>query len=303
MQQFVILLLPMLLGILLQAWPQLSKNLLPWLNRWILWLAIPALTLLYLTRLELSLSLLLPVGVAWILFVCAWLGFRLLGPGLGLSASVISCLSLTAGLGNTSFVGFPMVRWLYGEQGLQTAMLVDQPGTFLVLGTLGLWLASKSQAGQLSAREMCVRMLQFPPFVAFLLAVLAQLLHWQPGTELAAGLQLLGSTLSPLALLAVGLQIRPRMEPELLKPLAIGLSFKLVLAPLLILGLYCGLLGLRGEFVRICVLEAAMGPMITASIVAASHELEPRLANLMVAIGVPVSLLTILCWFQVLKLF
>jgi predicted permease len=40
---------------------------------------------------------------------------------------LIGCLILTAGLGNTSF-GFPIIEALYGEEGLKTAILVDQPG-------------------------------------------------------------------------------------------------------------------------------------------------------------------------------
>jgi predicted permease len=51
------------------------------------------------------------------------------------------CLILTAGLGNTSFLGFPIIEALYGQEGMKTAILVDQPGTFVVLSTLELsWL-------------------------------------------------------------------------------------------------------------------------------------------------------------------
>jgi predicted permease len=47
-------------------------------------------------------------------------------------------LILTAGLGNTSFLGFPIIEALYGQEGMKTAILVDQPGTFVVLSTLEL---------------------------------------------------------------------------------------------------------------------------------------------------------------------
>jgi predicted permease len=52
------------------------------------------------------------------------------------------CLILTAGLGNTSFLGFPIIEALYGQEGMKTAILVDQPGTFVVLSTLGIIVAT-----------------------------------------------------------------------------------------------------------------------------------------------------------------
>ncbi|PKL74558.1 MAG: transporter, partial [Candidatus Melainabacteria bacterium HGW-Melainabacteria-1] len=272
------------------------------LNRWILSVAIPALTLQYLTRLSLSPSHLLPIGVAWIVFGlgCLWVG--LLAPRLGCDRATTGCLMLMAGLGNTSFVGFPLIHMLYGESGLQIAVLVDQPGTFLILGTLGLLVAaSAGQAAEpLSPGMLARRVLGFPPFVAFLLAIGCQLLSWQPGGILAQVLSVLGASLAPLALLAVGLQLRLEPDPELLRPLLLGLSYKLLLAPLLIWSLYAGGLGLSGELLEVCVLEAAMGPMITAAIVAGNYQLAPRLATLMLAVGVPMSLLTVPLWHALL---
>ncbi|MEZ0368322.1 MAG: AEC family transporter, partial [Candidatus Sericytochromatia bacterium] len=280
-------------GLVLQRRPAFSDRLLPLLNAWILKVAIPALTLLYLSRLALGPRLLLPVAAAWLVFGLAWAWVRLLRPWLGLDRAGIGCLILMAGLGNTSFVGFPLIRLLYGESGLQTAVLVDQPGTFLILGTLGLIVASAHAGSSVSPRTLAIRVLSFPPFIAFLAAMLAQILGWQPTGPLAGLLQLLGASLGPLALLAVGLQLKPILDRELLRPLLAGLSFKLLLAPLLIAAIYAGGLQLRGELVQVCILEAGMGPMITAAIVAGSYGLQPRLAGMMLAVGVPLSLLTV----------
>jgi predicted permease len=53
----------------------------------------------------------------------------------------------------------------------------------------------------------------------------------------------------------------------------------------------------------VTVFEAAMGPMIGASIVAMDYELDPPLVTLMVGIGIPVSFLTLPAWWYVLTLF
>jgi predicted permease len=70
-------------------------------------------------------------------WVCSSLLLFLLGKKYGWSKK-IGCLILTAGLGNTSFLGFPIIEALYGQEGMKTAILVDQPGTFVVLSTLEL---------------------------------------------------------------------------------------------------------------------------------------------------------------------
>jgi predicted permease len=83
--------------------------------------------------------------VAWIGFIVSYLFFSVLGKRLGWSKKLIGCLILTAGLGNTSF-GFQLLK-LYGEEGLKTAILVDQPGSFVVLSTLGILVATIYSSG------------------------------------------------------------------------------------------------------------------------------------------------------------
>jgi malate permease and related proteins len=81
-----------------------------------------------------------------------------------------------------------------------------------------------------------------------------------------------------------------------------GLLFKLVLAPVLILFLFAALFGAEGPVMRVTVLEAAMAPMIGASIVAMDHDLDPPLVTLMLGIGIPLSFLTLPVWWYLLNL-
>jgi predicted permease len=87
-----------------------------------------------------------------------------------------------------------------------------------------------------------------------------------------------------------------------LQALTVGLAFKLVLGPALILALFGAPLGDALPALRVTVFEAAMGPMIGASIVAMEHELDPPLVTLMVGVGIPVSFLTLPLWWYVLGL-
>ena len=75
-----------------------------------------------------------------------------------------------------------------------------------------------------------------------------------------------------------------------------GLTYKLVLAPLLVLGAALAM-GLKGQVVTISVFEAAMAPMITSAVVAQEFGAAPRLATAMVGMGIPLSLLTTALWY------
>jgi predicted permease len=64
----------------------------------------------------------------------------------GWSKKLTGCLILTAGLGNTSSL-VSIIEALYGQEGMKTAILVDQLGTFVVLSTLGILVATMYSKG------------------------------------------------------------------------------------------------------------------------------------------------------------
>ena len=80
--------------------------------------------------------------------------------------------------------------------------------------------------------------------------------------------------------------------------LATGLGDKLVVAPLLILVLSAGLIGLRGRTTEVTLFEAAMPPQIGCSIVAIQYGLDARLISLMVGIGTVAAFLTLPAWWR-----
>ena len=113
----------------------------------------------------------------------------------------------------------------------------------------------------------------------------------------------LGATLIPLALVSIGYQLQLSDIHGKATALATGLIFKLALAPIMILLIYVGVFGEEGPVLRITVFEAAMPPMIGASVVALEHNLDPPLLTLMIGIGIPLSFLTLPVWSQLLEYF
>jgi malate permease and related proteins len=264
------------------------------LNRFIIWLPLPATILLAIHGLCWDPSYWVPVSMAWLLFLAAVAAFLALGRLLGWPRSTVGALVLTAGLGNTSFLGFPLLRALYGERAIPIAVLTDQPGSFLVLSTLGLAAASYFS----SRRAFGARMLRFPPLWALVAAVALRPI----ALPLEGFLRLSARTLIPLALISVGGALsfdRTHLRRERL-PLALGLIYKLIAAPAALAVLYLIICRQRGEAVRITLLEAAMGPMITGAIVAVEYGLEPELCSLMVGVGVPLCLITVPLWAKLL---
>lgn len=262
------------------------------LNWWVVYIALPALVLGQITVLDSSAPMLLPALSIWLVFLGGWLFIALAGYLLGWPRDKTGALVLTAGLGNTSFVGYPLVEALRGEAALGMAVIADQFGSFLMLSTLGLVVAAIYSGQRVKIFGILQRVLVFPAFWALLLALALRALDLAPSMLMELS-QRLGVTLTPLALFSVGLQLRLRSAGSDSLPLLLGLSWKLLLAPLLaILFLWLNA-ALNSPSADIIILQAAMAPMVTAGILAQQYNLAPALASRMVGIGLMFSLVTV----------
>lgn len=262
------------------------------LNGYVIWVSLPALVLVHIPKVQLEADLLLPVLTPWLVACMAVCLFAGLARFFGWSRATWVTLVLTGGLGNTSFLGLPMVEALIGAEGLGLALLIDQLGTFLALYTVGLPLAGWA-SGQATSWGSVVRsVVLFPPTVALFLALLLHPFMVFP-SWLDGALLRIGASLAPVALVAVGLQLQIGEIMREKMTLFVGLFYKLLLAPFLI---YLFLMGIQVQdplVVAVTTLENAMAPMITGSIVAVQFGLNARLASLMVGVGIPLSFLTV----------
>jgi predicted permease len=295
----ILLAVAFLAGILLRKTGRFPDSTPFALNGFVVHVSLPALTLLHIHRLQFDRTLLLTALMPWLFFGAAWAFFRVAGKVAGLPARTIGALILVAGLGNTSFVGLPMIEAWYGKEWLGVGVVADQLGSFLVLSTMGILTATAYSSGAATARELVRRVVLFPPFQALLLALLIRPVTYPDA--MVAVLQKLGDTLTPLALASVGFQLRFRLSPGVARPLALGLLFKLLLAPAFIALLYVVVLRQGGPVIRVTIFEAAMAPMITAGIIAIDHDLDPPLVTLLLGVGIPLSFLTLAGWWWVLQ--
>lgn len=300
MSNLILLFVCLIIGIVLKKSKIIPENFHTSLNAFVINISLSAFSLYYISKIELNSSVIYPVLVVWIGIFAAILFFAGLGKIFGWKSSLIGALIMCAGFGNTSFVGIPLIQAMYGEEGLKTVMLVDQPG-FVALSTVGILVANFYSGSKDSLLKHLSKILKFPPFIAFVIALLLNLFSIEIPKDFDEVLMKLGATTVPLALVSVGSQMQwKKIEKKEGFHLFIGLLFKLVLLPLLILVIYKYIFHQSGDVIDICILEAAMAPMITAAIIASAHDLEPKFCNLMVAVGIPISILTVGIWHLIL---
>lgn len=302
MSNFIQIFLFLALGLLLQRIKRFPTHLYKVLNKVVLYVCLPAITLYHIPKIKWSNELLFPILSGWIGFLLALVFFHFLGRRLGWSNKLIGCLILTAGLCNSSFLGYPIIEALFGKKGLETAILVDQPGTFVVVSTLGVFVAAFYSKGSADALSILKKIILFPPFITFLVACLLNVLQYDLDTNVQSVLVKVGSLVTPLALLSVGLQLTFDRKSQHWQFLRLGLFFRLVVVPLVILVLYVFILKQHSEAIKITIMEMAMAPMITGAILASTYGLKPRLSSMMIGFGIPISFITLTIWYWILSL-
>lgn len=271
------------------------------INSFIIYISLPALTLYYIPQIEINNELIFPAAVIWIIFIISIIFFVILENIFRWDKKTTGALILTGGLANTSFVGFPVLMAMFGEEGLKIGVIIDQAGSFLVLSTLGVIAASVYSSGTYSLQKILIDILKYPPFWAFvvsLIMIAAGIKHNELSSSI---LSKLGTPTIMLALISVGMQLKPKVDSMFRKELITGLFYKLLIAPAIITAIGLYFFKAAGLPFQVSVVECAMPPMVMGSVLATKFNLNPRLANFMVGIGIPVSALTLALWWLVVR--
>jgi predicted permease len=271
------------------------------LNQVVLTLCLPASILLHAPGLRVDAGVAAMAVLPWLLGGLSALIVLGLGRALRWPRETSWLLVLAIALGNTSFLGYPLLGALLGPAALPHAVVYDQLGTFLMMSSVGIVILARVGAGgDPSPRATMRRIVGFPPFIALVVAL--TVMPAESPAPVEAVLARLADALLPLVALAIGVQLRLRLPREHLAPLAAGLAGKLVMLPAMAWPI-AWLLGLDGIAFDVAVLESAMPTMITAMALAAAAGLAPRLAAALVGYGIVLSALTIPAWAWLLARF
>jgi malate permease and related proteins len=291
MPALLLLVACLVLGVLVARIAHPPATLPQGLNWWVINVALSALVLHLIPTLQFDWQFWFLAASMWLVFLGAWGVFATLGRALHWSRARVGALTLVCGLGNTAFIGFPMIEALHGRDGVKLALVADQLGCFLALAIGGTIVSALYSGKSASARDVARKVMTFPPFVSLVVGIVVAVLGGWP-QPLDAVLDRLAATLVPIALFSVGLQFRLQFQRGQAAAVLLALGWKLALAPLLVW--LAGLaIGVSDAILTIAVLESAMAPMISATILAEQNDLEPQLANTVLGIGIVLSLVTV----------
>jgi predicted permease len=299
MTHFFLILICISAGVILSKLRILPADAHKSVNAWVLYVALPALALYYVPKIEWNKQLLLPAVAPLAVWAGAWLFVQLFDRKKQIPLKSRTALRVTSGLGNTAFLGFPMISAFYGESEIHHAVVFDQI-TFLIFSSLGVItiLKNSSENNQSPHYTYFIKkVLRFPPFIACLVALIfSRFLDFSPMNPL---LEKLVATMSPMALFSIGLQLKFGAIKQEWKLISTGLLYKLLLAPCLVLAL-AFLLSANGNLAKISVFEAAMSSHITASLFTAQSGLNPRYCSLVVGVGIVAGFITATGWYFLL---
>lgn len=264
-------------------------------------ISLPALIFIKIQGQPFSTDALFPIIMPWVLFFATIAIIYLINLFYPLNRATRGLLIILAGTGNTSFVGFPLITALMGDdQYLQYAIFYDQ-SNFILLFTLGIFLADHYTGKAAKPAESLVRLLRFIPIQALIIALLLR--PFSIPMPLLYTLDQFAQLITPLTMISVGASLRLPKSCSLLSPLFIGLFIKLILLPLITFSVLRFLYRAPIlEINQVVLLQSAMAPMVLATVIAREKNLEPELANLLTAIGIPLSFISVSLWFSLSQL-
>jgi predicted permease len=272
-----------LLGVLfrrLKAFPDQTAHV---LNMFALYVSLPAVILLKVPKLAISNQNIVAVIMPWCMLLLTAAIILMLSKRCAWSRQTTGALMLIVPIGNTSFMGVPMVNAFFGEVGIPHLILYDQLGTMLIFATYGAAILSIYTGERSSVKSIALRALLFPPTTALLAGLLLR--NWSYPLALVDALQSLAGALTPLVMTAIGFQMTLRLKPTTLGPLGTGLAIKLIVAPLVAF-LGCRLFSINSFAADIAIFEAGMPPMVTASALAAAAGMGVELAVALAGLGI-----------------
>lgn len=252
-------------------------------DTWVLKIALPAMVVSKMARIDIGADLVVPIAAAWgAMGACAVL-ILALGRAMSWERSTTAALLLVAVLGNTSFLGLGMAEGLLGRDHLFAAVAYDQPGTFLALATWGAFVASHFGSGESGWRPVVRRLVTFAPFVALVVSVPVRAIDvpawvWDL-------LDALARTVAPVAMASVGLRFVPWRRGARTSPVVAGLAVKMLGAPIVVAAVASAIGGWGDIAWQTAVLQASAPPMVSAGLVAINAGFDDETTTTLVGLG------------------
>jgi len=285
MSNFILTFSFLLIGFLLKHSKQFPEQTAQVLNLFVIYVSLPALILLNIPQLEFTDDLAVVVVIPWLILVISVLLVLFFSKLFNWDRQTLAVLLLLVPLGNTSFLGIPMVQAYYGKQAVAYALIYDQFGSFFALalyGSIILALYNEESKG-FSLKVVIHKILIFPPFIALLTAILYS--FFETSLMLTKVITPLAETLVPVVMVAVGYQLQLSIDRKHISAFIVGLSLKMIAAPFIVALLLYGF-EIKRVIYQVTIFESAMPPMISVGALAIMSGFNAKLTAAMLAYGI-----------------
>lgn len=314
------------LGLLLGR--RLPATLLANLGKFLFWVGAPLSIVIFLRQADLSAAIWIAPIVCWVAVLlgagCAWLWIRaslalveshteakqtagdrrykplrsllvrLTAPYQLRKRSTQGSFLLSSMLGNTGYLGYPIILALVGPQFLGWAVLYDTLGSTLAAYGLGVVLAAyfgmKTGA---SIRELLQVLVQNPALWSFGLGLAGRSVPLPQAVEQV--LRVCAWGMIALSLLLLGMRLSQLTSWRSIRQATASLVLKMVAVPLMV-GYGLRFAGVTGTPLLVLVLQAAMPPAFATLIIAEAYDLDRDLSVTTLAIGSVLILVTLPVW-------
>lgn len=208
-------------------------------------------------------------------------------------------MAFLVSLHNTLFLGVPIVQGALGEQAAHKAIVLDQFCTGLPLAVLTPLLLSLSSKTKFRIQSVLVRLFASPLFLSMLCAFVLKAMPFSIPEVLFAPILSLAACATPVALFAIGVQLRFDFLRLLWRKVLVVLGFGMFVAPLLYLAILRLFQVPLQEDHQMVLLEVAMPPLISAVAVIARAGLDSKLAISCIVAGVPIAAFSTPLWLYI----
>lgn len=271
------------LGALFGRVKLLSREDVPKLNNIVVYLAFPALIFQSILSADLSVRFLIIPAVAWVVMLASLGLAYAAGRLMRLERKVLGGFLLLSSFGNTGFLGYPLALAAFGGNGLVHAFFYDIFGGVMFVLSVGLYLGEvyghdepgPAEPGPAaSRRSKFAQMMTFPPFIALVAALIVKnMTTQQPPSLVMAPIGYLAGAAIPLIMFSVGLSLRTGEIKRYVKPLAVVVILKLLLAPILAVAVSL-IVGVSGPMLGVVALMASMPSGMLAIVIGLQYRLD-----------------------------
>ena len=260
------------------------------LNKIVIYIAIPSL--IFLSMYNADLSNLETLGT--ITLTCIMVG-SLTGLLAYIFANIMKyppktkwSLVTTSALFNSGFLGYPVILGVFGAEGMVRAVFFDVGSTILFISFSILLMLNYGGSYQSIIR----RSVLFPPFLAVVLGILANLSHLPLGSILPDVLGYLSGAAIPLIMISLGLSLEFKEVYEHISSASFVSFIKLIISPFIAV-ILATVLGLSGINYSVAVIEAGMPSAMLSLVLAITYNLDVKISAACIFLSTALSMITL----------